>query len=110
MTFDVYEQSVFLQSACRRLTLHPQEEAFRRDMMRAIARVPLIPDLAEMAVVRFLASDARDHANSLAFRLEGPGCTRLVVCVETAALARALALLQEQLRKRHNYGARLSRH
>jgi hypothetical protein len=66
-------------------------------MLRTIAISPLLAGANDATFVRGLLDEARANADDLAFRLEGPGCDRLVVCTFAAVLSRTLATLQSQL-------------
>ena len=66
-------------------------------MLRAIAIAPLLPGPDDTTFVRALLDEARSNADALAFRVEGRGCDRLVVCALAAALCRTLTELQSQL-------------
>jgi hypothetical protein len=98
MAIDLQQQVELLQAACRRLVLQPDEEPVRQDMLRTIAISALQAGPNETTFVRGLLDEARANADHLAFRLEGPGCDRLVVCTLAAVLSCTLAALQSQLR------------
>jgi hypothetical protein len=98
MAIDLQQQVELLQAACRRLVLQPDEEPVRQDMLRTIAISALPARRNDTTFVRRLLDEARSNADDLAFRLEGRGCDRLVVCTLAAVLSCTLAALQSQLR------------
>jgi hypothetical protein len=98
MAIDLPQQVELLRAACRRLVLQPDEEPARKGMSRTIAVTPLLARPHETTFVRGLLDEARSTADELAFRLEGPGCDRIVVCALAAAFSRTLAKLRSQLR------------
>jgi hypothetical protein len=94
---DLGEEVTILATACRRLLLRPDDPLAREGMARTIAamELPFQPD--DSALVRGLISEARAHAESLAFRLEGAGYDDLYIRATTALLCQALAHLKQQL-------------
>jgi hypothetical protein len=97
---DLGQQAMMLKTVYRRLLLYPENELARREMARAIAVVPLVPDQQAGGFVHWLADEARAHAERLAFRLESGSHDRLYITTTAAMLCQALALLALQLSQR----------
>ncbi|SEN96373.1 hypothetical protein SAMN02990966_00709 [Rhodospirillales bacterium URHD0017] len=97
MTIDLGQQVKMLEAACQHLLLHPEDTLVRKSMARTIAALELAPAPGDTAFVRGLVAEVQAHADSLAFRLEGPGYDCLHVSARTALLCQTLTHLKLQL-------------
>lgn len=86
-----------LEVACHHLLLRPDDAEVRERLARTISIVDLATTSADSAFVRGLIAEARAHADSVAFRLEGRGYDCLHISAQTALLCQTLAHLRAQL-------------
>ena len=91
------QQVTMLETACQHLLLRPDDVLMRERVARTIASMELATTPGDTAFVRGLVAEARAHADSLAFRLEGAGYDCLHISARTALLCQTLAHLKLQL-------------
>jgi hypothetical protein len=96
-TIDLGQQVMMLEAACQHLLLRPDDAQIRERLAQAIATMELAIAPGDSAFVRGLVNEARAHADSLAFRLEGTGYDCLHISARTALLCQTLAHLRLQL-------------